>query len=103
MTTIARLVTRSAHADDHVDLILGAAMRGSDALQPNTIYEIRECLGELTLVKIGPSAIKNPGRVAPKAPHHLHLSWGNDVNWILACGNGKHLLTETEASSLANV
>jgi hypothetical protein len=96
MNTIARLVTRSANADNQVDLILGAAIRNSGVLQPNTIYEIQEYLGNLIFVKIGPSAIKNSGPIDPKTSHHLGLNWGNDVNWILDYGGDKHLLTEDE-------
>jgi hypothetical protein len=40
---------------DTVDLILGASMK-SYALTPNAIYEIRECLSELTVGELGQSA-----------------------------------------------
>lgn len=97
MTTIARLVTRSARADDKVDLIIGAATKGETELTPNTIYEIRECMGELTIVRIGPSAIKNPGEKSP-----VMTNWGHSVSEILDCSNNVYLLTEGEAKCVSN-
>ncbi len=57
MKTLARLVTRSGEQNSKVDLVLGMAMKSENTLKPNTIYEIREVMGELMVVEIGESAI----------------------------------------------
>jgi hypothetical protein len=59
MLTLARVVTRPSNdGGTECDLIVGTMMRGmASRLKPNFIYEIRECLGVLSLVEVGESLI----------------------------------------------
>lgn len=61
--TLARLFVRGCDKKDGI--IIGVAMKGSrDVLKPETIYELREVLGTIQLIEIGPALCENK----PRAP-----------------------------------
>jgi hypothetical protein len=92
MTTVARLTIRPT-SDGEGDLILGNMYKTQGSvLKPGRIYEIRECLGELLIVDVGPSAIK------AKAQGRLGVGWENSVNDILQRGEKMQVMTEGEAA-----
>ena len=90
MVTIARFATR--HIDnkpDEVDLFLGVMFKEkSKYLQPDSVYEIQECLGELVIKRIGNSAIPT--------------EWNKDISTILDYGIGGIITTieEMQASRI---
>lgn len=84
MKTVARFTTR--HVDGkpgETDLFLGVMMKAcSKVLKPDTIYEIRDVLGELMIVPVGPVA-------HPK-------TWNCDVSTILDGRIGEVISTKDE-------
>ena len=53
--THARFVTRGTDGDSgDVDLLIGTSFKGS-CLKPNTVYSIKDIMGQLTLVEEGVS------------------------------------------------
>ena len=84
MKTVARFTTR--HVDGkpgETDLFLGVMMKAcSKVLKPDTVYEIRDVLGELMIVPVGP--IANP------------KVWNYDVSTILDCHTEEMICTKDE-------
>ena len=97
MTEIGRIVTRSQKEDGKVDLLLGLAFKGEQILKPNTVYAIRECLGELLLIDLGASAIKDP-----KEPSPINVSWAHTATEIHTYSSGVFILTDAEACKISN-
>lgn len=101
METIARFVTRFQGAGD--GLFIGALFKaGEGKLKPNTIYEIRDVLGTLTIVEVGQATGAGSDNCVSdkmsegKAPFH----WAQDIGNIIAC-HGKHMfLTMKEYTEL---
>ncbi len=79
-------------------LVLGALFKDQPAglLKPGVIYEIREVLGVLTIVEVGPAAIGHDRRDSMTGVH-----WCNEVGFILNVGRGEHLLTQDEWTQAA--
>lgn len=93
MKRIARFVVRpvSAIEDKGGDLILGSMFKTScHDLKCEEVYEIREVLGELTIVPIGRSLMRTENT------SNVGISWSNTVNEILEIGENIHLITEEE-------
>jgi hypothetical protein len=99
MKTIARLVTRDDGNNDGSDgLILGARLRGDTFFKPGRVYEVIECLGEVTIKDIGPSCIPKAGTLHVDSP--VGYTWANSLTDIMA-GLSKYVyLTAQEFKSL---
>jgi len=99
---IGRLLTRgSDNTNTQVDLIIGASFKnraGVEWLKPDRIYEIRECIGVLTLVDIGASEVKQPNYENPEKTRHMN--WAHSFERLVTDNGGTHLLTEDEYAEL---
>jgi len=99
---IGRLLTRgSDDTNTQVDLIIGAAFKnkeGVDRLKPDRIYEIRECLGVLTLVDIGASEVKQPDYENPEKTEHMN--WTHSFKHLATYNGVTYLLTEDEYAEM---
>ncbi len=86
---LARLSTRGSgrKGTDTVELILGIGFKGNN-LKPDTIYEIQEVLGVLSIVEVGPSAMR-------EVEQPLNV-WCCDLSQIVACYRERLLLTREE-------
>lgn len=86
---LARLSTRGTGRDGKgtVDLILGAGMKGNN-LKPNTIYELRETMGVLSVAEIGPSAA-----VEKEQPLSV---WTSGLSYLVEVYRERWLLTHEE-------
>ena len=87
MNTIARFVTRPSKPgedDCKPDIFIGVCAKGQTSLKSNTVYEIRECLGEFILTEVGKSCVGD-------------RMWGWDVSDIMKSMGNKLVLTEEEA------
>lgn len=98
--TVARIVTRFQGEGD--GLFLGALMRGGrDHLKPNTIYEIRDVMGVLTIVEAGRATGACSGEDSNCSSETMQdprcqFSWAMDIGNILSQYNKTMFLTETE-------
>ena len=87
MGPFARFVTRPI-GDGASDLILGAFLRnGQKALKPNTIYQMGEFLGEITVTEVGPSLVSE-GAVADSP---IRVTWCQSYEYV-AVQAGQYLL-----------
>ncbi|MBW4460525.1 MAG: hypothetical protein KME47_09830 [Nodosilinea sp. WJT8-NPBG4] len=86
MKSVARFTIRPNGDKD--DLILGGVSRDSP-LKSGRIYEIREILGVLTIVDLGPSEIKIKR-------NRTGASWNCDINGIITNGLNYALMTEQD-------
>lgn len=93
MNPLARFATRPSgdKLDCKPDLILGACVKDQTFFEPGMVYEIFECLGLVTIRKIGPSCVTNIPKESAAG-----VSWANDVSYILDCAQGCHLWTREE-------
>ena len=99
MKTVARFITRLQGDGD--GLFVGTLMKGGvGVLKPNTVYEIREILGELAIAEIGrgigagsDNCITN-SMADGKNPFH----WGQDIGSIIECHGSALFLTHEEYS-----
>lgn len=82
ITTLARLITRLQ--DDNDGLFIGSLLKGGkDYFKPNTVYEIRDIMGTLTIVEVGQGSGAGPRNCAsPK----LHEN-GTTFSWNMKVGN----------------
>ena len=96
MKTEARLIVRVCDSSD--GLIIGVKTNGGNLLNPGHVYEVREILGELILVDIGPAAIKATKPEYDGKPYSLSVCWGNGIDMVLDCCGKELFLTEKEAS-----
>ena len=97
MKTVARFVTRLQGEGD--GMFIGAVFHaGKDSFKPNTVYEIREVLGALTIVEVGqgigagPDNCSNQVMSDGKNPFH----WAEDIGHIIACQGRLLFLTMQE-------
>lgn len=88
LKTVARFATRATDASGKVDLILGAAWKNETVFKPDTIYEIREMMGQLTVVEVGPSAAK-----LEETPKSI---WDCGIEAVVTCYRARWLLTLKE-------
>lgn len=97
-TKVARLVRRDNSAFDHMrkdgepehhdGMILGVTMKsGEQFFKPGVVYEITECMGELTIKLIGKTAMESE-------------KWGHDIGVIMETYTDQLFLTEKEFKSL---
>jgi hypothetical protein len=97
MKTVARILTRLQGEGD--GLFVGALFKGgTEFFKPNTIYEIRECLGELRIVEVGQAAGAGPNNCASgyNRDNGTQFSWAEDIGNVLAKG-GRIFLTREES------
>lgn len=71
--------------------------RAQGDLKPDRVYEIQNILGELVIRDVGPSAIQ---MVPPAESKMYGMSWYNDINYILECSGGRHILTIDEITKM---
>ncbi len=98
MKPIARFVTRPC-SDDGVecDLIIGTMMRNcSKDLDANTVYEIREVLGVLQIVKIGKSLISPKGVKDSK----IGVTWCTEYAHTMTLARQFAFISETEYDAI---
>ncbi len=91
----ARLVTRDAGGND--GLVLGVRFKGAELLRPGRVYEIRNVMGELMIVDVGPSAVKPLMPDYDGLSYRLECCWGNSAGHLLECHSKQVFLTEEEA------
>lgn len=93
ISTIARIVTRPVDAKrKEVDLFIGVAIKGQKELKPNRVYELREVLGEIMLVDLGPSAIG-----LDQSDSVLATNWSHGIGNVLGSAGNSVVLTKDEA------
>jgi hypothetical protein len=86
MKPILRFVTRLADEGD--GLIVGSVLKcGRDHFKPNTIYELIDICGTVTLREVGESLIG----VHNHKESPFKVTWSSEIEYILAC-MGKYLL-----------
>lgn len=93
MRTIARFTTRPI-GDNKNDLILGKMLDPLSIIKPNHVYEIIECLGELTITDMGESSMG----MGVKDCMLSNVCWCQECGDIVA--DGSHLYTKDEASKI---
>lgn len=97
INTVARFVTRLQGEGD--GLFIGSLLKsGQGVLKPNTVYEIRDVMGALTIVEIGQgigagsdNCVSNM-MAEGKTPFH----WGSDIGHTLVCFGKIMFLTYEE-------
>lgn len=98
-TPVARLVTRLQGEGD--GLIIGSLLKsGQGLLEPNTVYELGECMlsGDLILRKVGKSLVAVSGETCDSSPLNVH--WAMDLSNILAHAGKYLMLSKEEYKSL---
>ncbi len=81
MKTVARFITRMQGKDD--GLFIGSLFKGGEEFfEPNTVYEIREILGTLTIKKVGMGCGAGPNNCATNKLHDRGtiFSWNSDIS-----------------------
>lgn len=81
---LARLVIRDEGKDHPPVLGLLSCLRGQTFFEKGMVYEVRETLDTITIVKIGPSAVAGTGSTIHDSPIYAH--WGWDVGSLLSRG-----------------
>lgn len=86
MRSIARLVTRMQGEGD--GLMLGVTLNGHNFFKPSTVYELRDVLGVITIVEIGPALPATEGQRYTDSPIRVH--WASNIEDVM-CIAGKTL------------
>lgn len=87
MKTVARILTRLQGEGD--GLFLGALFKGGSAyFKPNTIYEIRDVLGVLTIVEVGRATGAGSDNCSSRTLDHkkTQFSWFSDISHVMCLG-----------------
>lgn len=103
MKTVARIVTRLQGEGD--GLFLGALFKGGDDyFKPNTIYEIKDVLGTLTIVEVGRATGAGPNNCSSTKLGHkkTQFSWCSDIGHVMFYGASIFLTEEEYLGSLNN-
>lgn len=97
MRTVARFVTRMQGEGD--GLFIGSLYKGAEnAFKPNTVYEIREVMGEKQIVEVGQGIGAGPNNCVSdmmsegKTPFH----WGQHIGDIIAWHGSTMFMTYEE-------
>lgn len=86
MKTVARFVTRMQGNND--GLFIGTSLLGQEDLEPNTVYEIRNVLGVLTIHKVGQSCgIDYNASEQVEVKSKSHLWFGRLFSWLYPIGD----------------
>ena len=94
---VARLVIRDEGENNPPILGLLSCLRGQEFFEKGMVYEVRETLDTVFIVKIGPSAVAGAGRKIVESPIYAH--WGWDVGSLLSKGP-RLFLTHQEAVAM---
>lgn len=83
MKIVARFITRLQGEDD--GLFIGSLFKnGKDLFKPNTVYEIRDVLGTLTIVEVGQGVgAGSDNCVSTKITHQTPFHWAQHIGEIL--------------------
>ena len=95
MKTIARILTRLQGEGD--GLFIGALFKdGIGLLDPNSIYDIREVLGVLTIVKAGEAVGTNagPSGIIRNYDDGNLFHWASEISHVIAQGSEIFLTRE---------
>ena len=93
MKTVARFVTRLQGDGD--GLFIGALM-SQGVFKPNTVYEIKEILGELTIQEVGMACGAGPDNcVSSLGDGKTMFHWGCEIGHIIAM-HGRHMFLTIE-------
>jgi len=87
---VGRFIHRGCDAND--GLLIGAAFHGNP-FKPNTVYEVVDVLGQLTVREIGQSAILNMNEPRKSA---LASTWGSSIDELLVHRGATLVLTREE-------
>jgi hypothetical protein len=82
---IARLVYRGSEKDDGI--IIGVLFKGHNFFKPNTVYELREVMGEVVIKEVGKSWLGAKGR---------RNEWGRTFGDIVEIHGHKAFLSKKE-------
>jgi len=94
MKSIARFITRPSNIPGSTpDLLIGGFYRNNDVIPAGRVFEIREVLGVLTIVDLGPSAL---GVDLQENSVRGDICWSNSVSHLLEVGGTTLLLTKQE-------
>ena len=97
ITSVGRFVTRLQGEGD--GLFVGSLFKsGKGLLKPNTVYEIRDVMGTLTIVEIGQGQGAGPDNCisSSMADGETLFHWGQDIGYILADAGAALFLTADE-------
>lgn len=100
MRTVARILTRFQGEGD--GLFIGVLFKGGlDYFKPNTIYEIKEILGALTIVEVGRATGAGPNNCSSRNLDYskVQFSWSSEIGHVIDHGAGI-FLTEKEHIAL---
>jgi hypothetical protein len=97
METVARFVTRLQGKND--GLFIGVTMKPG-TFKPNTVYEIKNTLGTLTIVEVGMATGAGPDncastRISYETPFH----WSEPIGDIIGTRGKSMFLTMQELNS----
>lgn len=91
ITPVARFVTRMQGKDD--GLFFGSVFKaGKDNFKPNTVYEIVDILGTLTIVEVGQGVGAGSDNCVSNSMSEgkALFHWGQDIGNIIS-SYGKHM------------
>lgn len=92
MKTIARLVTRLQGEGD--GLMIGATLNDHNFFKPNTVYEIRDIMGQHVIVEVGQGVMAQENETVADSPVRQH--WGTEIGYLIGAVGGKMFLTRKE-------
>lgn len=92
MKIIGRLVFRGCNDGD--GLLIGASLRNHDFFKQNTVYEIRDVFGEISIHAIGESIVRHIGEEATNT--NSNYTWGSSVDQLLVEMGPELILTREE-------
>jgi len=87
VNNVARFVTRPSQPGNNEckpDIFVGVCVKNQSSLKPNTVYEIKECFGELIIKEVGESCIDED-------------VWSWSIGVIMKSYGNKMVLTKDEA------
>lgn len=90
--TIGRIVFRGCDETD--GLLIGATFRSNDFFKRNTVYEIRDVFGEISIHEIGESIVRHVGE--PGTNSTANYTWGSTVGQLLDEMGPELVLTREE-------
>lgn len=97
MKAQARLIFRGSGEND--GLIIGATLKGQTFFEPNQVYELVECMGEVMIRKLGQSIVGTMEEGHANWPIR-HLSWASSIDTILGEGDRELMLTREEYAQI---
>lgn len=74
--------------------MVGVTLKDHNFFKPNTVYEIRECLGEMLIVEIGQGAIAEENETVADSPVRHH--WATDIGYLIGVVGSAMFLSRRE-------